>query len=57
MHEVVENTSDGALRARLSAMTPEERAAFAEKVAAMSAEMDAASVKVDVEDAGAADAE
>ena len=57
--EVVENTSDTALRARLSSMTAEERAAFAEKVAAMSAELDAASVKVDVEDADgdAADAE
>ena len=40
-------------------MTAEERAAFAEKVAAMSAELDAAAVKVDVEDAdeGADDAE
>ncbi|OUO60783.1 phasin family protein [Olsenella sp. An270] len=57
--EVVENTSDTALRARLSSMTAEERAAFAEKVAAMSAEIDAAAVKVDVEDADedAADAE
>ena len=57
--EVVENTSDAALRARLSSMTAEERAAFAEKVASMSAELDAAAVKVDVEDADedAADAE
>lgn len=56
--EVIENTSDGALRARLSAMTPEERAAYAAKVAQMSEELDAASVKVDVEEgAPAADAE
>ena len=48
--EVVENTSDNALRMRLSAMSAEERAAYAEKVAKMTAELDAEAVKVDVEE-------
>ena len=48
--EVVESTSDGALRTRLKAMTPEQRAAYAAKVAQMSEELDAASVRVDVEE-------
>ena len=49
--EVLENTSDSALRAHLASMTPEERAAYAEKVAQMSADIDAASVKVEVDEA------
>ena len=48
--EAVESTSDNALRLRLSAMTAEQRAAYAEKVAKMSAEIDAEAVKVDVEE-------
>ena len=55
--EAVENTSDNALRLRLSAMSAEQRAAYAEKVAKMAAELDAETVKVDVEEtAEAADA-
>lgn len=56
--EVIDTTSEGAVRARMKTMTAEERAAFAAKVAQMAAEMDEASVKVDVEaaeDAGAAE--
>ena len=49
--EVIDGTADKALRSRLEAMTPEERAAYAAKVAEMSAELDAQAVKVDVEDA------
>ena len=49
--EVIDGTADSALRARLEAMTPEERAAYAAKVAQMSADIDAAAVKVEVEDA------
>ncbi|WP_072370094.1 phasin family protein [Thermophilibacter mediterraneus] len=48
--EVIDGTSDRALRARLEAMTPEERAAYAAKVAEMSADIDAQTVKVDVEE-------
>ena len=48
--DALAGTGDSVLKARLSAMTPEERTAFAEKVAKMSAEIDAASVKVDVEE-------
>ncbi|MBM6775367.1 phasin family protein [Olsenella profusa] len=48
--EVLDNTSDSALRAHLASMTPEERAAYAAKVAEMSADLDAATVKVDVEE-------
>lgn len=57
--EALENTTDSALRTRLSMMSPEERAAFAEKVARMSAELDKDAVKVEVEDAseGTGDAE
>ena len=47
--EVLDNTSDNALRAHLAAMTPEARAAYAEMVAQMSADIDAASVTVEVE--------
>ena len=55
--EVLDNTSDAALRARLSAMSAEERAAYAAKVAQMTADIDAETVKADVEgaDAEAAD--
>ena len=49
--EVIDGTADKALRSRLEAMTPEERAAYAAKVAEMSAELDAQAVKVDVEEA------
>ena len=49
--EVIDGTADKALRSRLEAMTPEERAAYAAKVAEMSAELDAQAVRVDVEDA------
>ena len=47
--EVIDGTADKALRSRLEAMTPEERAAYAAKVAEVSAEIDAQSVTVDVE--------
>ena len=57
--EVIDSTSEGAVRARMKTMTAEERAAFAAKVAQMAAEIDEASVKVDIEqgaeDAGAAE--
>lgn len=49
--EVIDNTSENAVRARMKAMTAEERAAFAAKVAQMAVEIDEASVKVDVEEA------
>ena len=49
--EVIDGTADKALRSRLEAMTPEERAAYDAKVAEMSAELDAQAGKVDVEDA------
>ena len=49
--EVIYGTADKPLRSRLEAMTPEERAAYAAKVAEMSAELDAQAVKVDVEEA------
>ena len=49
--EVIDGAGDSALRARLESMTPEERAAYAAKVAQMSADIDAAAVKVEVEDA------
>ena len=47
-----QTASDGAdalLRARLSAMTPEERAAYAQKVAKVAADLDAEPVTVEVE--------
>ena len=49
--EVIDGAGDSALRARLESMTPEERAAYAAKVAQMSADIDAQTVTVDVEDA------
>lgn len=51
--EVIDTTSDSALRSHLESMTAAERAAYAEKVARMSAEIDAFAVKVEVEDAEA----
>lgn len=51
--QTVAGASDAALRARLEAMSAEERAAYAAKVAELSAQIDAAAVKVDVEDASA----
>ncbi len=51
--EAVDNTSDVALRSHLEAMSPEERSAYAAKVAQMSAELDSDTVKVDVEGADA----
>lgn len=51
--EVIDTTSDSALRSHLESMTAAERAAYAEKVARMSAEIDASAVKVEVEDAEA----
>lgn len=53
--EVVGDVSDTALRARLKSMTPEERAAYVAKVTQMNEELDAATVKVDVEDPEAAE--
>lgn len=52
--EAVDTTGDKVLRARLESMTAEERAAFAAKVAEMSADIDAATVKVEVEEAAPA---
>lgn len=49
--EAIDSTSETAVRARMKAMTADERAAFAAKVAQMAAEIDGASVTVDVEDA------
>ena len=49
--EVIDGAGDSALRARLESMTPEERAAYAAKVAQMSADIDAQAVTVDAEDA------
>ena len=53
--EAVSDSADKVLRAHLESMTPEERAAFAAKVVDMSAEIDAAPVTVEVEDASEAD--
>ena len=53
--EVIDGTADKALRSRLEAMSPEERAAYAEKVAQRSADIDAASVKVEVDEGDAAE--
>ena len=49
--EAFDDSADKVLRARLEAMSAEERAAFAAKVAEMSADIDAAAVKVEVEEA------
>lgn len=53
-----QTASDGAdalLRARLSAMTPEERAAYAQKVAKVAADLDVEPVTVEVEADAASD--
>ena len=55
--EAVEGAADSALRAHLEAMTPEERAAYAAKVAEMTAEIDATPEKDEGEPAGAAGAD
>lgn len=49
----VYDTRDSVLKARMEAMTPEERAAYAKKVADMATDLDskATNVHVDVEDA------
>lgn len=48
--EAAQETTDGALRAFLEALSDEDRAAYAAKVAQMAAEIEAAKVTVDVED-------
>lgn len=48
--QAVADGEDGLLRARLSVMTPAERAAYAERVAKVAADLDAEATKVDVED-------
>ena len=48
--EVIDGTSDDALKARMKSMTPEERAAAAAKVAKMAADIEAETVEVEVED-------
>lgn len=51
------DTQDALLRGKMESMTPEERAAYAKKVADMAADIDskAKTVHVDVEDASDAD--
>lgn len=48
--EAAQETTDGALRAFLEALSDEDRAAYAAKVAQMTADIQAAKVTVDVED-------
>ena len=48
--EAAQETPDGALRAFLEALSDEDRAAYAAKVAQMAADIEAAKVTVDVED-------
>ncbi len=48
--EAAQETTDGALRAFLEALSDEDRAAYAAKVAQMTADIEAAKVTVDVED-------
>lgn len=48
--EAAQETTDGALRAFLEALSDEDRAAYAAKVAQMAADIAAAKVTVDVED-------
>ena len=59
--EAASETTDGALRTFLEALSDEDRAAYAEKVAQMTADIAASKVEVDVEDgdepAGDADGE
>lgn len=47
--EAAQETTDGALRAFLEALSDEDRAAYAAKVAQMAADIEAAKVTVDVE--------
>ena len=48
--EAAQETTDGALRAFLEALSDEDRAAYAAKVAQMAADIEAAKVTVGVED-------
>ncbi len=48
--EVMDDTSDSAMRDFLSSMTPEERAAYAEKVSKMAADIDAEAAEVETEE-------
>ena len=48
--EAAQETTDGALRTFLEALSDEDRAAYVAKVAQMAAEIEAAKVTVDVED-------
>lgn len=48
--EAAQETTDGALRAFLEALSDEDRAAYAAKVAQIAADIEAAKVTVDVED-------
>lgn len=48
--EAAQETTDGALRAFLEALSDEDRAAYAAKVAQMAADIEPAKVTVDVED-------
>lgn len=48
--EAAQETTDGALRAFLEALSDKDRAAYAAKVAQMAADIEAAKVTVDVED-------
>ena len=48
--EAAQETTDGALRAFLEALSDEDRAAYAAKVAQMAADIEAGKVTVDVED-------
>ena len=48
--EAAQETTDGAMRAFLEALSDEDRAAYAAKVAQMAADIEAAKVTVDVED-------
>lgn len=48
--EAAQETTDGALRAFLEALSDEDRAAYAAKVTQMAADIEAAKVTVDVED-------
>lgn len=48
--EAAQETTDGALRTFLEALSDEDRSAYAAKVAQMAADIEAAKVTVDVED-------
>ena len=48
--EAAQETTDGALRSFLEALSDEDRAAYAAKVAQIAADIEAAKVTVDVED-------